>query len=155
MFLSVLLGFGEVRFGSRDSSVVRVLACDRNVAILGASRSGWRMVFSRVNFLCWLLFWYPFHPHVTAVACKRCTHASYVCGFAWSDVTWCTVVWCITMQNAPRRQQFHVAPAMENKNKNSAVSTPLWWILKMCCKKLHLFGITCDKSAASLLESGE
>ena len=23
-----------------------------------------------VNFLCWLLYWYPFHPRVTAVACK-------------------------------------------------------------------------------------
>ena len=26
------------------------------------------------------------------------------------EVTWCMVVWCT--QNAPRRQQFHVAPAM-------------------------------------------
>ena len=29
------------------------------------------MFFSRVNFLCWLLFRYPFHPRVTAVARKR------------------------------------------------------------------------------------
>ena len=34
-------------------------------------RSGGRIFFSRVNFLCWLLFWYPFHPRVTAVARKR------------------------------------------------------------------------------------
>ena len=34
------------------------------------------------------------------------THTPYVCGFALSDV----VVWCT--QNAPRWQQFHVAPAM-------------------------------------------
>ena len=27
--------------------------------------------FSRVDFLCWLLFRYPFHTRVTAVACKR------------------------------------------------------------------------------------
>ena len=33
--------------------------------------SGGRIFFSRVSFLCWLLFWYLFHPHVTAVACKR------------------------------------------------------------------------------------
>ena len=26
------------------------------------------------------------------------------------EVSWCMVVWC--RQNAPRRQQFHVAPAM-------------------------------------------
>ena len=30
--------------------------------------------------------------------------------YARNDVTWCMVVWCT--QNAPRRQQFHVAPAM-------------------------------------------
>ena len=34
------------------------------------SSSG-RIFFSRVNFLCWLLFWYPFHPCVTAGARKR------------------------------------------------------------------------------------
>ena len=33
--------------------------------------SGGRIFFSRVNFLCWLLFRYPFHPRVTAVARKR------------------------------------------------------------------------------------
>ena len=35
------------------------------------------------------------------------THAPYICGFAWSDMA---LVWWT--QNAPRRQQFHVAPAM-------------------------------------------
>ena len=34
-------------------------------------RSGGRIFFSRVDFLCWLLFRYPFHPRVTAVAHKR------------------------------------------------------------------------------------
>ena len=33
------------------------------------SRSG-RIFFFRVNLLCWLLFWYLFHPCVTAVECK-------------------------------------------------------------------------------------
>ena len=46
-------------------------ACDRKVAGLNPCRSGGRIFFSRVNFLCWLLFRYPFHPRVTAVACKR------------------------------------------------------------------------------------
>ena len=38
-----------------------------------------RIFFSRVDFLCWLLCWYLFHPHVTAVAhtrsqsfCQKC-----------------------------------------------------------------------------------
>ena len=87
-------------------------------------RSGGRIFFSRVNFLRWLLFRHPFHPRVTAVAhkrsqpfCQKCRwqitatetrmHLTYV---ALHEVTWCMVVWCT--QNAPRRQQFHVAPAM-------------------------------------------
>ena len=37
-------------------------------------------------------------------------HAPYVCGFAWSDMTWCLVVWCT--QNTLRRQASHMALAM-------------------------------------------
>ena len=33
--------------------------------------NGGRIFFSRVDFLCWLLFRYPFHPRVTAVARKK------------------------------------------------------------------------------------
>ena len=85
--------------------------------------SGGRIFFSRVDFLCWLLFRYPFHPRVTAVARKRSrsfcqsaggmlqlnTHTPYICGFAWSDM----VHGCMVYTGpAPRRLQFHVAPAM-------------------------------------------
>ncbi len=64
-----------------------------------------------------LLFRYPFHPRVTAVArkrprsfCQKCrwqvtaktrVHLTYV---ALHEVTRCMVVWCT--QNAPRWQQF-------------------------------------------------
>ena len=34
---------------------------------------------SRVNFLCWLLFRYPFHPRVTAVARKRSRSSCQKC----------------------------------------------------------------------------
>ena len=44
---------------------------DRKVAGSNLCRSGGRIFFSRVNFLCWLLFRCPFHPRVTAVARKR------------------------------------------------------------------------------------
>ena len=44
---------------------------DQKILSLSLGRSGGRTFFSRVNLLCWLLFWYPFHPHVTAVVCKR------------------------------------------------------------------------------------
>ncbi len=33
--------------------------------------NGGRIFFSRVDFLCWLLFRYPFHPRVTIVARKK------------------------------------------------------------------------------------
>ena len=44
---------------------------DRKVAGSNLCRRGGRIFFPMVNFLCWLLFQYPFHPHVTAVARKR------------------------------------------------------------------------------------
>ena len=65
--------------------------------------------------LRWLLFPYPSHPRVTAVArerswsfCQKCsgrlqlnTHAPYLCGFELSNtVKWCMVEWYI--QNLPR-----------------------------------------------------
>ena len=60
--------------------------------------NGGRIFFSRVDFLCWLLFRYPFHPRVTTVARKKSrsfcqsaggrlqlnTHTHYVCGFYWT-----------------------------------------------------------------------
>ena len=84
-------------------------------------RSGGRIFFSRVNFLCRLLFRYPFHPRVTAVACKRprsfcqryrwqvtAKHSYTLCILvALHKMTWCMVVWYT--QNVPRRQQFYVA----------------------------------------------
>ena len=43
----------------------------RKVVGLNPCRSSRRIFFSRVDFLCWFLFWHPFHPRVTAVARKR------------------------------------------------------------------------------------
>ena len=87
--------------------------------------------FSRVNFLRWLLFQYPFHPRVATVACKRswsycqkgrwqvtAKHASTL--RMWlRDVMQCMVVWC-TQKAAVSCGTSHV----------SAVSTPLRWISK-------------------------
>ena len=44
---------------------------DWKVTGLNPCRCGRRIFFSMVDFLCWLLFQYPFHPRVTAVAHKR------------------------------------------------------------------------------------
>ena len=70
------------------------------------------ILFSRVSFLCWLLFWYLFHPYATAVARKRSQSFCQKCRwqitakhtytlhkpFEWRDtVNWCTVVWSQNM----------------------------------------------------------
>ena len=47
------------------------IARDWKVVGSNPCRSGRRIFFSSVDFLCWLLFRYPFHPLVTAVACKK------------------------------------------------------------------------------------
>ena len=44
---------------------------DWKVAGSNPCRSGGRIFFSWVDFLCWLLFRYPFHSSVTAVARKK------------------------------------------------------------------------------------
>ena len=81
---------------SVDDSVVERRTRDRKVSGSSPNRSSLKMFFSRVNFLCRLLFRYPFQPLrvcLTAAARKRSghsaksacgtlqlnTHASYVC----------------------------------------------------------------------------
>ena len=57
--------------GGRDSSVVRAPDSwlkGRGFESLLERRENF---FSRVDFLCWLLFRYPFHPRVTTVARKK------------------------------------------------------------------------------------
>ena len=57
---------------------------DGRVSVSSPERSGWRIFFSRFNFLCWLLFWYPFHPRVTALARKK---SQSFCQKRWWQVT--------------------------------------------------------------------
>ena len=73
-------------------------------------------------------------------------HLTYV---ALHELTWCMVVWCT--QNAPRRQQFHVAPAMpalyvhhfrgyrETRHKNK----------KQNKKTSHSYRITCERNESA------
>ena len=74
---------------------------DWKVVSSNPCRCGGRIFFSRVNFLCWLLFRYPFQRvkdpgHSAKSAGGRLqlnTHTPYVCSLY--EVTWCMVVWCI------------------------------------------------------------
>ena len=118
--------------------------CDQKVRGSSPGRSSRNIFFSRVNFLCWLLFQCLFHPRVTVVArkrfwsfCQKCRwqvmaiHAYTLC--MWRCMMWCMVLWCA--QNAPKWLQFHVALALQQSK--STVSTPLGWIFKMRYKNLQ------------------
>ena len=100
----------SVPIWKREAGIVQWLehqTHDRKVLGSSPRRSSRRNFFSRVNFLYWLLFWYLFHPCVTAAApkrswsfCQKCrlqlnTRAPYLCGFECSDtVNWCMAEWC-------------------------------------------------------------
>ena len=91
-----------------------------------------RFFFSRVNFLCWFLFRYPFHPRVTAVTRKRSRSFCQKCRWQvtakeastlrmWFWMKWhCKHVHgCMVYTDfASRRHQFNVAPC----NNQTALS---------------------------------
>ena len=107
-----------------------------------------------------------FHRLVAAVVrkvsrsfCQKCsgrlqlnTHVPYLCGFEWND-TKLSHGCVVYTELALRQQQFHMAPAIQQPN--SAVSTPLQWILSSMLSKgcSHSFRITCDMSTVSVSES--
>ena len=107
---------------------------DWKVADSSPGRSGGRLFLSRVNFLCWLFFRYPFHPRVTAVTRNNCLsaksaggrlqlnmHTPWVCSFAWSDMVHGCIVYT---------ERTETAAVSCGTSHVSAVSTPLRWILK-------------------------
>ena len=136
-------GYAVQSFVARHPSVLRLYVCVHAwvcecvcvymcacvhmhvcVCACGAGKAQWLECQTHDwHFLCWLLFRYPFHPRVTAVAhersqsfCQKCsgrlqlnTHTPYVCGFAWSDMVHGCMVYT---ELALRWQQFHVAPAI-------------------------------------------
>ena len=135
--------------------------CDRKVIGLNPCMSGRRIFFSMVNCLCWLLFQYLFHPHVTMAACKITRpsaksaggrlqlnkHVHYICGFEWSDaINWCMVVWCT--QNI----HWDSSSFMRHQPKQCCKHTTS---VEHAIKSLVWNHLSCDNSAVSLLESGE
>ena len=106
----------------------------------------------------WLLFRYPFHPCVAAVACKRprsfCLKcrwqvtAKHACGFAWIDMVHGCMVYT---------ERAEMAAVSCVTSHASDVSTPLRWIFKKhAIKKEKLFThVESHASTEILLESGE
>ena len=117
-------------------------------------RSGGRIFFSRVNFLCWLLFWYPFHPCVTAVACKRSQSFCQKCRWQvtakhtytlpiWLWMKWHRnlVEWCTQnlRQNGSIARGTSHATTTEHYQYTTSVN-----INNTRNKRIHSFRITCQ-----------
>ena len=63
-----------IMLSSLGAGIAQWLECRTRDWKVAGSNPCWnsgRIFFSRVDFLCWLLFRYPFHPRVTTVARKR------------------------------------------------------------------------------------
>ena len=117
---------------------------DRQVAGLNPGRNGGRIFFSRVKFLCCLIFWYPFHLRVTAVASKRSW--SFGQKYRWQvtatriqptyvalpEVTWDGA--CLYGVHRTRRDG---SSFTWQQSCNNQVSRPLWWIFKIRHRKLQ------------------
>ena len=129
---------------------------DWKVAGSNPCRSGGRIFFSRVDYLCWLLFRYPFHPRVTAVARKRSRSFCQKCRWqvtvkhAYTLRMWLCMKWHGAWLYGVHRTCAETAAVSCGTSHASAVSTPLRWIFKTRYKKLvtHVAPYT---SAVSLL----
>ena len=136
---------------------------DWNVAGSNPCWSGGRIFFSMVNFLCWLLFRYLFHPRVTAVAQKRSQSFCQKC--RWQVTVkhantlrmWLCMKWHGAWLYGVHRTCAEMAAVSCGTSRASAVSTPLWWILKekkKCAIKL-VTHVKPHASAVSLLKRAE
>ena len=115
----------------RDNSVVRAPDSWLKGASLNPCRSGMRIFFSRVNFLCWILLWYLFLLRVTTVARKRSQSCCQKC--RWRVTAKHTYMWlCMKWQGAwlygVHRTCAETAAISCGTSHASAVSTPLQWI---------------------------
>ena len=137
---------------------------DWKVAGLNPCWSGGRIFFSRVDFLCWLLFRYLFHPRVTAVACKRSRSFCQKCRcqvtakHAYTLRMWLCMKWHGAWLYGVHSICAETAAVSCGTSHASAVSTPLQWIFnkqtKMRYKAGHSCRTTCEHSE-SAQESGE
>ena len=139
--------------------------CDWKVAGSNPCWSGGRILFSRVDFLCWLLFQYLFHLCVTAVAhkwswsfCQKCRWQA-TAKHAYTVSMWLCMKWHGAWLYGVHRTCAETAAVSCGTSHASAVSTPLWWIFNThkktpCYKASHSCRTTC-KCSESAQESGK
>ena len=133
--------------------------------------SGGRIFFSKVDFLCRLLFRYPFHPRVTAVARKRSWSFCQKCRWqvtakhAYTLRMWLCMKWHGTWLYGVHRTCAETAAVSCGTSHARAVGTPLRWIFnnnnnnnnknkKTRYKASHSCKATCERNE-SAQESGE
>ena len=143
--------------GSRHSSVVIVRRTrDRKVAGSSPGRSGGSIFFSKVNFLCRLLFRYPFYVRVTAVArkrsrsfCQRCMledTAKHSCTL-WFCMKWRDIVHgCMVYTERAVTASVSCGTSHVRTKQRCHYTYHLGGYSKREIKSdSHSFGITCDK----------
>ena len=140
-FLHQNWNFAAPKIASRAGTAQWLERRTRDWKVAGSNPcwSGGRIFFSRVNFLCWLLFRYPFHPRVTAVARKRprsfCEKRRWqvTAKHAYTLRMWLCMKWhgaWLYGVHRTRRDWLSLAADSCGTSHASAVSTPLRWIFK-------------------------
>ena len=125
------------------------------VASSNPRRNGGRILFSGVDFLCWLLFRYPFHPRVTAVARKRSRSFCPKCRWqvtakhAYTIHVWLCMKWHGAWLYGVHRTCAETAATSCGTSHTSAVTTPLRWIFKKKKKTRYKKLVTRVESYAS------
>ena len=131
--------FGHVQLLTTGAGIAQWLerrTRDWKVAGSNPCWNGGRIFFSRVDFLCWLLFRYPFHPRVTTVACKRSRSFCQKCRWqvtakhAYTLRMWLCMKWHGAWLYGVHRTCAETAAVSCGTSHASAVSTPLRWIFK-------------------------
>ena len=130
---------GQQQDSKSGAGIAQWLECwtrDWKVAGSNPCWSGRRIFFFMVNFLCWLLFWYPFHPHVTAVAQKRSRSFCQKCRWqvtakhTYTLHMWLCMKWHGAWLYGVHRTCAEMAAVSCGTSHASAVSIPLRWIFK-------------------------
>ena len=145
--------------GSRDSSVViQHRTRDRKVAGSSPGRSGGRIFFSKVNFLCRLVFRYPFHLRVSALArkrsrsfCQKCMRedtAKHACTLRiWLCTKWRDIVHgCMVYTELAVTTSVSCGTSHVTTKQRCQYTHHLGGYSKRAIKSdSHSFGMTCDK----------
>ena len=129
---------------------------DRKVAGSNPCCSGGRIFYSRVNFLCWLLFRYPFHPHVTAAARKRprsfCQKRRWqvTAKHAYTLRMWLCMKWHgAWLYGVHRTRRDWISLAADSCGTSHCKYTTSVDIQNRTTKTIHSCRITCERSESA------